>query len=56
MYQVDGGKLSRIKSIKRSVENGTTYYRFESHRAVSLRPEYALKRYEELQVSIKHSH
>tara|TARA_A200000159_G_C7331695_1_gene343261 strand:- start:20 stop:2887 length:2868 start_codon:yes stop_codon:yes gene_type:complete len=43
----DGGKLSRIKSIKRSVENGTTYYRFESHRAVSLRPEYALKRYEE---------
>jgi hypothetical protein len=43
----DGGKLSRIKSIKRSVENGTTYYRFESHRAVTLRPEYALKRYEE---------
>ena len=43
----DGGKLSRIKSIKRSVENGTTYYRFESHRAVTSRPEYALKRYEE---------
>jgi hypothetical protein len=43
----DDGKLSRIKSIKRSVENGSTYYRFETHRPVSSRPEYALKRYED---------
>jgi len=40
-------RLSRIKSIKRSVENGVTYYRFETHRPVFSRPEYALKRYEE---------
>ena len=43
----DGGKLSRIKKIVKTVENGTTYYRFETHRAVSSRPSYSLKRYED---------
>ena len=40
-------KLSRINKIVRTVENGVTYYKFESHRVVSLRPAYALKRYED---------
>ena len=43
----DGGKLSRIKKIVKTVVNGTTYYRFETHRAVSSRPSYSLKRYED---------
>ena len=42
-----GGKLSRIKKIVKTVVNGTTYYRFETHRAVSSRPSYSLKRYED---------
>ena len=43
----DGGKLSRIKKIAKSFENGTTYYRFQTSRVVSTKPDYALKRYEE---------
>jgi len=43
----DGGKLSRIKKIEKSVAAGVVYYRFESHRVVSVRPSYALKRYED---------
>jgi hypothetical protein len=43
----DGGKLSRIKSIQKTFENGKTKYRFETHRVVSSRPGYALKRYED---------
>ena len=43
----DGGKLSRIKKIVKTVVTGTTYYRFETHRVVSSRPDYALKRYED---------
>jgi len=43
----DGGKLSRIKKIVKTVVNGTTYYKFETHRAVSSRPSYSLKRYED---------
>jgi len=43
----DSGKLSRIKKIVKTVVNGTTYYRFETHRAVSSRPSYSLKRYED---------
>jgi hypothetical protein len=43
----DGGKLSRIKKIVKTFEDGVTYYRFETHRVVSNRPAYALKRYED---------
>ena len=43
----DGGKLARIKKIVKTFENGVTYYKFETHRLVSSRPAYALKRYEE---------
>ena len=43
----DGGKLSRIKRILKTFENDITYYRFETHRVVSSRPGYALKRYED---------
>ena len=43
----DGGKLSRIKKITKTYSSGVTYYKFESHRVVSDRPGYALKRYEE---------
>lgn len=43
----DDGKLSRIKKIVKSFTNGVTYYRFETHRVVSSRPTYALKRYED---------
>lgn len=40
-------KLSRIKKIVKSYVNDITYYRFETHRVVSSRPGYALKRYED---------
>ena len=43
----DGGKLSRIKKIVKTFVNDVTYYRFETHRVVSSRPAYALKRYED---------
>ena len=43
----DGGKLSRIKKIEKSIAAGVIYYRFETHRVVSSRPSYALKRYED---------
>ena len=43
----DGGKLARIKKIVKTFVNGVTYYKFETHRTVSSRPAYALKRYEE---------
>ena len=43
----DGGKLAKIKRIIKSVNGGVTTYKFESHRPVSERPEYALKRYED---------
>ena len=43
----DGGKLSRIKRIEKTFLNDVTYYRFETHRVVSSRPGYALKRYED---------
>lgn len=43
----DGGKLARIKKIVKTFVNGVTYYRFETHRLVTNRPAYALKRYEE---------
>ena len=43
----DGGKLSRIKKIVKSVSGVTTTYTFTSHRAVSNAPTYALKRYED---------
>ena len=40
-------KLSRIKKIVKTVVAGITYYEFHTHRVVSGRPSYALKRYEE---------
>ena len=43
----DGGKLARIKRIIKTVSDGSNIYTFECHRPVSVRPEYALKRYEE---------
>lgn len=43
----DNGKLSRIKTIQKTYEGGYTRYRFETHRIVSSRPAYALKRYED---------
>jgi hypothetical protein len=43
----DGGKLSRVKKIVKTFVDDVTYYRFETHRVVSLRPAYALKRYED---------
>jgi hypothetical protein len=43
----DSGKLSRIKTIQKTYEGGYTRYRFETHRVVSSRPAYALKRYED---------
>lgn len=43
----DGGKLARIKRIIKTVSGGSNIYTFECHRPVSVRPEYALKRYEE---------
>ena len=43
----DAGKLSRIKKIEKTVVTGTTYYKFTTHRAVSSRPAYGLKRYED---------
>jgi hypothetical protein len=43
----DGGKLSRIKKIEKSIAAGICYYRFETHRVISSRPTYALKRYED---------
>ena len=43
----DNGKLSRIKKIVKSISGGIVYYRFETHRIVSSRPSYALKRYED---------
>ena len=43
----DGGKLSRIKKIVKSVVGGSTFFRFETSRVVSSRPGYSLKRYEE---------
>jgi hypothetical protein len=43
----DGGKLARIKRIIKTVVGGSNIYTFECHRPVSVRPGYALKRYEE---------
>jgi hypothetical protein len=43
----DGGKLAKIKRIKKTTESGSNFYTFECHRPVSSRPAYALKRYEE---------
>jgi hypothetical protein len=43
----DGGKLAKIKRIIKSVDDGVTTYKFESHRPVSSRPGHALKRYED---------
>ena len=43
----DGGKLARIKRIIKTVNAGSNIYEFECHRPVSLRPSYALKRYED---------
>ena len=43
----DGTELARIKRIIKTTEGGSNIYSFECHRPVSLRPEYALKRYEE---------
>jgi hypothetical protein len=43
----DGGKLSRILKIVKSVSGTTTTYTFTTHRAVSNEPAYALKRYED---------
>lgn len=43
----DGGKLAKIKRIAKTVVGGLHVYTFNSHRPVSVRPEYALKRYEE---------
>jgi hypothetical protein len=40
-------RLSRIKKITKEYTGGVTYYKFETHRSVGSRPEYALKRYEE---------
>ena len=43
----DGGKLSRIKKIVKSVSGITTIYTFETHRPVTLNPQYAFKRFED---------
>ena len=43
----DGGKLSRIKKIVKSVNGVTCNYTFTTHRPVSSQPAYALKRYED---------
>ena len=43
----DNGKLSRILKIVKSVSGGATSYAFTTHRTVSERPAYALKRYED---------
>ena len=43
----DGGKLSRIKKIVKSVAGTVCTYTFTTHRAVSSEPAYALKRYED---------
>lgn len=43
----DGGKLAKIKRIKKTTDSGSNFYTFECHRPVSSRPAYALKRYEE---------
>jgi len=43
----DGGKLSRIKKIVKSVVGITTIYTFETHRPVSSNPVYAYKRFED---------
>jgi hypothetical protein len=43
----DDGKLARIKKIVKEVSGDVTYYKFETHRVVTNRPPYALKRYEE---------
>ena len=43
----DGGKLARVKKIVKSFENNITKYVFSTHRAISTRPAYALKRYED---------
>jgi len=43
----DGGKLSRILKIVKSVNGDATAYKFTTHRPVSSRPSYALKRYED---------
>ena len=43
----DGGKLSRILKIVKSVEGDSTVMRFTTHRVVTSEPTYALKRYEE---------
>jgi len=43
----DGGKLSRIKKIVKSVSGVTCNYTFTTHRPVSSQPAFALKRYED---------
>ena len=43
----DGGKLAKIKRIAKTVVGGSNVYTFDCHRPVSVRPGYALKRYEE---------
>ncbi len=43
----DGGKLSRIKKIEKTYDGVNTKYKFITHRVVSSRPAYALKRYED---------
>ena len=43
----DGGKLARVKKIVKEFSNGETKYKFFTHRAISVRPAYALKRYED---------
>jgi hypothetical protein len=43
----DGGKLAKIKRIAKTVVGGSHVYTFDCHRPVSVRPGYALKRYEE---------
>ena len=43
----EGGKLSRILKIVKSVSGNVTTYSFETHRKVTTDPTYALKRYED---------
>jgi len=43
----DGGKLSRVKRIEKTYDGVNTKYKFFTHRVVSSRPAYALKRYED---------